>query len=82
MLWKPFPTTSPGHRQARPFFPGLQGLPAAIKAGEEVLEGGLAPPSLAALCAQEAEDVLQQLQVRTGASGPLDSGCALVPEEL
>lgn len=48
-------------------FPGLPVFQAAVKAGEEVIQGGVAPSSLAVLCAEEAEDLLERLAVEAGA---------------
>ena len=48
-------------------FAGLPVFQAAVKAGEEVIEGGVAPSSLAVLCAEEAEDLLEHLAGEAGA---------------
>lgn len=56
------------------FFPGLPVSQAAMKAGEEVLEGGVAPGSLAMVCAEEVEDLRENLVVERGALCLLDLG--------
>lgn len=56
------------------FFPGLPVSQAAMKAGEEVMEGGVAPGSLAVVCAEGVEDLQEHLVVETGALCLLDLG--------
>lgn len=56
------------------FFPGLPVSQAAMKAGEEVMEGGVALGSLDVVCAEGVEDLWEHLVVERGALCLLDLG--------